>query len=118
MTVGLYYGLPFRTISASLANFIGVKRRFETKAYVNGVWILDDYAHHPTEIAATLSAAKEIGGHRVICAFQPHRYSRTKLLQDEFGAAFDSADKLYLQISIRQAKSRSKGLTADSFPGR
>ncbi len=92
---GLYCGLPFRTIERSLAGFVGVKRRFETKAYIDDVWILDDYAHHPTEIAATLSAAKEIGGHRVICAFQPHRYSRTKLLQDEFAAAFDSADKLY-----------------------
>lgn len=92
---GLYCGIPFRSIAKSLSEFIGVKRRFETKAYINDIWILDDYAHHPTEIEATLRAAKEIGGHRVICAFQPHRYSRTQLLQDEFASAFDSADKLY-----------------------
>lgn len=118
VTVGLYYGLPFRTISASLANFIGVKRRFETKAYVNGVWILDDYAHHPTEIAATLSAAKEIGGHRVICAFQPHRYSRTKLLQDEFGAAFDSADKLYFTDIYSAGEKPIKGVDGRLLPGK
>lgn len=95
VVTGLVCGIPFRTIAVSLANFIGVKRRFETKAYIQNVWILDDYAHHPTEIEATLRAAREIGGHRIICAFQPHRYSRTQLLQKEFAAAFDDADKLF-----------------------
>lgn len=95
VVTGLVCGIPFKTIARALADFVGVKRRFETKAYVKDVWILDDYAHHPTEIEATLRAAKEIGGHRVVCAFQPHRYSRTKLLQQEFAEAFADADTLY-----------------------
>ncbi len=113
---GLYFGLPFNTIARALAGFTGVKRRFETKAYINDVWILDDYAHHPTEIAATLSAAKEIGGHRVICAFQPHRYSRTKLLQDEFAAAFDCADKLYFTDIYSAGEAPIEGITGRLLP--
>lgn len=72
----------------ALGKFIGAKRRFETKGHVAGVWVVDDYAHHPTEIKATLKAAKELEKHRVICVFQPHRYSRTSLLKDEFATAF------------------------------
>lgn len=95
VVTGLYCGLTFKTIARALASFIGVKRRFETKGYVDEVWVLDDYAHHPTEIEATLKAAREIGGHRIICAFQPHRYSRTKLLKEEFAQAFGAADIVY-----------------------
>ncbi len=95
VVTALYCGISFETIAASLVEFKGVARRFETKGYIDDVWVIDDYAHHPTEIKATLRAAKEIGGHRVICAFQPHRYSRTKLLLDEFSLAFDDADGLY-----------------------
>ena len=95
VVTGLFCGISFDTIVKSLSEFVGVKRRFETKGYVQDIWVVDDYAHHPTEIKATLRAAKEIGGHRVICAFQPHRYTRTQLLQDEFAEAFDDADVLY-----------------------
>ena len=71
-------------ITKGLGKFIGAKRRFETKGHVAGVWVVDDYAHHPTEIKATLKAAKELEKHRVICVFQPHRFTRTSLLKDEF----------------------------------
>lgn len=90
----LYCGISFETIAKALASFTGVKRRFQTK-WRGDIWIVDDYAHHPSEIEATLKAAKESGNHRVICAFQPHRYSRTKLLKDEFAVAFSSADVLF-----------------------
>lgn len=115
---GLYCGLSFRTIEKALAGFAGVKRRFETKAYIEDVWILDDYAHHPTEIAATLGAAKEIGGHRVICAFQPHRYSRTKLLQDEFASAFDSADILFFTDIYSAGETPIEGVDGTLLPAR
>lgn len=116
VAVGLHCGIPFPVIADSLANFTGVKRRFETKAYVHDVWILDDYAHHPTEIAATLGAAREIGGHRIICAFQPHRYTRTKLLQDEFAVAFDSADQLYFTDIYAAGEAPIEGVTGQLIP--
>ncbi len=86
---------PEVSVSA-LKKFSGAKRRFETKGKENGVWIVDDYAHHPTEIMATLQAAKETGAKRIVCVFQPHRYSRTKLLYDEFCKCFTNCDKLIL----------------------
>ena len=94
ITLGYLEGMDFDYMQSQLSTFKGTKRRYAVKEVGNNVYV-DDYAHHPTEIEATLKAAKEIGGYRVICAFQPHRYSRTKLLQDEFAVAFDSADVLY-----------------------
>lgn len=91
----MHCGISFLDIAKSLSTFTGVKRRFQTKSKIDNVWIVDDYAHHPTEIQATLRAAKETGRHRIICAFQPHRYSRTQLLQNEFAEAFDDADVLF-----------------------
>ena len=95
VVAGLYCGISFNTIQQALSHFVGVKRRFETKSRENDLWVVDDYAHHPTEIEATLRAARETGDHRIICAFQPHRYSRTQLLQQEFAEAFDDADVLF-----------------------
>lgn len=96
IVTGLTMGVPFEKIAEGLAAFHGAKRRFQTKGRINGVWVVDDYAHHPTEIAATLKAAKETKPGRLICVFQPHRYSRTQLLHEEFGRAFASADLLIL----------------------
>ena len=87
-------GLPFNGIASALSHFHGAKRRFQTKGVVHDIWVVDDYAHHPTEINATLTAARDMGTHRVVCLFQPHRYTRTKLLLDKYGAAFKKADKL------------------------
>lgn len=89
-------GIAPDVIVAALAKFSGAKRRFETKGKENGIWVVDDYAHHPTEIAATLQAAKETGARRIVCVFQPHRYTRTKLLYDEFCNCFGNCDKLIL----------------------
>ena len=77
-----------------MSHFHGAKRRFQTKGFVGDVWVVDDYAHHPTEINATLTAARDMGTHRVVCLFQPHRYTRTKLLLEQYGSAFAKADKL------------------------
>jgi UDP-N-acetylmuramate--alanine ligase len=96
VAVGMQIGVNFEQIAAGLAAFYGAKRRFQTKGRVNGVWVVDDYAHHPTEIATTLIAARQTEPKRLICVFQPHRYTRTKLLQREFGTAFVSADILIL----------------------
>ncbi|HKM38963.1 MAG TPA: UDP-N-acetylmuramate--L-alanine ligase [bacterium] len=89
-------GVDFDVIRGALATFRGVQRRFQHLGTVNGVYVVDDYGHHPTEIAATLSAAKQGRFNRIICVFQPHRYSRTKFLHREFGTAFHEADLLII----------------------
>ena len=89
-------GMPFEKVAAAVAKFTGAKRRFERRYDGEGIAVVDDYAHHPTEIAATISAARTLGYQRVIAAFQPHRYSRTQALQKEFATAFRKADKLFL----------------------
>lgn len=89
-------GIAVEPILASLKKFGGAKRRFETKGKVNGVWIVDDYAHHPTEIGVTLKAALQTKPERLLCVFQPHRYTRTKLLFDEFCQCFKGCDELII----------------------
>src|SRR3989475_3672460 len=84
--------IPFDKITASLRKFEHARRRFEIKYASDRFLLVDDYAHHPTEIRATLRAAKSTGRKRVLTMFQPHRYSRTKALCQEFGSAFDDAD--------------------------
>jgi UDP-N-acetylmuramate--alanine ligase len=85
--------MDFADIARGLAEYRGVARRFELAGEESGVRVIDDYAHHPTEIQATLAAARGLGASgRVIALFQPHRYSRSKILAEEFGGAFDAAD--------------------------
>ncbi len=82
---------PYEAVR-SLENFGGVRRRFQLKGEKSGIRVLDDYAHHPTELSATLDAARSTSKGRVIAVFQPHRYSRTRRLSREFGEAFSAAD--------------------------
>jgi UDP-N-acetylmuramate--alanine ligase len=96
VAVGLEIGVPFDELAPGLAAFRGAERRFELKGEANGVRVVDDYGHHPTEIAAVLQAARVGHAGRVLVAFQPHRYSRTGQLQDEFGPALASADAIVL----------------------
>jgi len=96
IAVGLELGVPFENIAAGVAKFTGVFRRWEVKAEVKGITIVDDYAHHPTEIKATLAGAKSGWRRRVVCVFQPHLYSRTRDFYDEFGRSFFNADVLVL----------------------
>ncbi len=96
VVTGLQLGLTVAQMAEGLTMFNGAKRRFQTKGRVNDIWVVDDYAHHPTEIATTLAAARQTQPKRLICAFQPHRYSRTQLLQKEYGSCFQGCDVLVL----------------------
>ena len=87
-------GLDLAAAAAALSEFKGARRRFTHVGDVAGVTVVDDYGHHPTEVSVTLDAAKELDFKRIVCVFQPHRYSRTQALAAEFGHAFDSADVL------------------------
>ena len=94
--VSIVSGISIEDIKSGITKYTGVGRRFETKGTYNGALVVDDYAHHPTEIATTLKAARQTQPKRLICAFQPHRYSRTQLLQKEYGSCFKAADLLIL----------------------
>ncbi len=96
ITVGLRLKVPFAQIKAGIEKFTGVFRRWEIKAETAGVTVIDDYAHHPTEIKATLAGAKAGWRRRVVCVFQPHLYSRTRDFYDEFGRSFFNADVLVI----------------------
>jgi len=94
LAMGVELDIPFSNIRKALEEFTGVHRRFEVKSDVRGMLVVDDYAHHPTEIEATLRAARTGFNRRVVAVFQPHLYSRTKDFYQEFGQAFFDADVL------------------------
>lgn len=96
IVTGVSLGLSVSQMAEGLTMFNGAKRRFQTKGKVNDIWVVDDYAHHPTEIATTIKAARQTKPKRLVCAFQPHRYSRTQLLQKEYGSCFVGVDLLVL----------------------
>ena len=106
-------GVDFETAAAALASFSGVDRRFETKGEEAGVRVIDDYGHHPTEIRATLDAARAIhkGRGRLVVVFQPHRYSRTRDLFEDFVAAFGDADLLILTEIYAASEAPIPGIT-------
>lgn len=91
--VGLCLGMRFGLIAAGLRQFDGVQRRLQVRGEVNGVVVIEDYAHHPTEIAATLEAVRWVEPRRLVCVFQPHLYSRTKFLCDDFARVLGSVDQ-------------------------
>jgi UDP-N-acetylmuramate--alanine ligase len=86
--------VPFAKVKAGIEKFTGVFRRWEVKADIGDITVVDDYAHHPTEIKATLAGVKAGWRRRVVCVFQPHLYSRTRDFYDEFGRSFFNADVL------------------------
>ena len=88
--------ISFEHIQGALLGFGGTARRFELKGNLGGITIVDDYAHHPTEIAATLKAAKNYPHERVVCVFQPHTYTRTKAFLKDFAASLSHADIVVL----------------------
>jgi UDP-N-acetylmuramate--alanine ligase len=93
--VGLEVGVPFESIRAAIGEFSGIARRMEVRADVDGVLIVDDYGHHPAEIAATLAAAREWHPERrLVTLFQPHRFTRTRDLARDFGPALRAADRV------------------------
>ena len=107
--------IPPEAIIEALKKFSGARRRFETKGKTQGIWVVDDYAHHPTEIGATLHAAKESGAARVICVFQPHRYTRTKLLHQEFCRCFGDCDALLLLPIYAAGESPIPGVSSEEL---
>jgi UDP-N-acetylmuramate--alanine ligase len=114
--IGFEFGLDFNFIAGALRTFIGARRRFQIIGEFRNVLVVDDYAHHPTEIRATLSAAR-LGwpGKRVICVFQPHRYSRTLLLKDQFAAAFTDADKIIISDIYAASEKPIPGISGKSI---
>ncbi len=110
VAVGLELEVGFGHIAEAMTEFRGVGRRFETRAEVNGVRVIDDYGHHPTEIAATLAAAKQLGG-RVLVIFQPHRYSRTAALREEFGRCFGDADHVWVMDVYAAGETPIEGIS-------
>ena len=115
IATALEVGVSFAKIVEGLSTFHGAKRRFQTKGSVRNVFVVDDYAHHPTEIAATLKAARETKPHKLICIFQPHRYSRTQLLLNEFGNAFREADTLILTDVYSAGEEKISGVSGESI---
>lgn len=103
-------GADIEKSARGIETFKGTHRRFEKKGYLNGAVIIDDYAHHPTEIKATLKAATKLPHNKIICIFQPHTYSRTRTLWNEFVTAFDETDELII-THIYAAREKDDGVT-------
>ncbi|OGR40881.1 MAG: UDP-N-acetylmuramate--L-alanine ligase [Elusimicrobia bacterium GWA2_61_42] len=132
LAAGSYLGFEFEKLAKGLWNFSGVKRRMDRLGSAGGVDFVDDYGHHPTEVRATLDAARGLfAGRRLVVLFQPHRYSRTALLYKEFGKAFGGAARIFVapvyaagekplpgvdaSLILRQLK--KNGAPASAFPG-
>ena len=115
--VGLYLNVPAELIRQGLANFGGVGRRFDVKGTVNDITVIDDYGHHPTEIRATLEAARGCKFNRLLVLFQPHRYSRTQHLWDDFRLAFNLADVLVVTDIYAASESPIPGITSEALAG-
>jgi UDP-N-acetylmuramate--alanine ligase len=115
VAVGLELGVPFDRIAAALDGFRGAERRFEDHGEVRGVRVIEDYGHHPTEIAAVIGAARAALGRRLVVVFQPHRYSRTRRLLDRFGPALAGADEVVLTDIYAAGEDPMPGVTLEAL---
>ncbi len=113
--VGLYLSVPAELIRQGLEEFTGVGRRFDVKGIINGITLIDDYGHHPAEIRATLEAARGCKFERLLVLFQPHRYSRTQHLWDDFCSAFNQADELVLTDIYAASEHPVPGVTGEAL---
>ena len=118
IAVGTALDIPVEQIRTALDGFRGVDRRFQFKGAAAGVSVIDDYGHHPTEIRATLAAARQCGFRRVHVIFQPHRFTRTRDLMDEFSTAFADADTLCLLDIYPASEKPIEGITAEALASR
>jgi UDP-N-acetylmuramate--alanine ligase len=118
IAVAMELNIPFAQIQAGFKAFGGVGRRFQVKGEVRDIMVVDDYGHHPTEIRATLAAAKGGWDRRLVVVFQPHRYSRTKELFEDFVKAFYDADLLILTDIYPAGEKPIEGVTAELLAGR
>jgi UDP-N-acetylmuramate--alanine ligase len=116
LTVADHFGVAFNTARNALAEFRGAGRRFEVKGEARGVTVVDDYAHHPTEVKATLAAARRrFGGRPLWVMFQPHTYSRTRALLSDFAAAFADADHVIVVDIFRSRETPDPAISAEDI---
>src|SRR5580693_4435917 len=117
IAVGIGLDISVEQIRPALANFRGVDRRFQLRGAAAGVSVIDDYGHHPTEVRATLAAARQCGFRKIHVVFQPHRYTRTQLLMDEFASAFQDADTLFILDIYGASEPPIEGVTGETLAG-
>ncbi|MDP9267556.1 MAG: UDP-N-acetylmuramate--L-alanine ligase [Acidobacteriota bacterium] len=115
IAVGIGLEVPVAAIREALEKFRGVDRRFHSKGRAAGVTVIDDYGHHPTEIRATLAAARQCGFRRIHVIFQPHRYTRTQLLLDDFATAFGDADSVHVLDIYAASEQPIAGVTGEAL---
>jgi UDP-N-acetylmuramate--alanine ligase len=115
IALAMQVGVTFEAIQHALRSFRGAKRRFEIRHSGPQFTVVDDYGHHPSEIAATLATAKGLGAKRIVCLFQPHRYSRTQLLKKEFGAAFGEVEELFVTDILSCQRKPLPGVTGETI---
>jgi len=115
IALGLELGIDLKLIKNTLSNYKGAKRRLEVKFNESNIMLIDDYAHHPTEITATLLAVKNLKHNRIIAVFQPHRYTRTQLLLDEFAKSFGAADYVIITDIYPAGEAPIEGVSAGSI---
>ena len=118
VAIGHQLEIPAGKIAEGLRNFRGVDRRFQKRGEAHGITVVDDYGHHPTEIRATLEAARQCGFKRIHVVFQPHRYTRTRDLMDEFANAFTDADSVFVLPIYAASEEPIPGITADRLAHR
>jgi UDP-N-acetylmuramate--alanine ligase len=114
VAVGMEVGLSFDRVASGLKDFRGAERRFDVRGEPRGILVVDDYGHHPTEIAAVLAAARTLG-RRIVVAFQPHRYSRTASLMEAFGPSLAAADHIVLTDIYAAGEEPMAGVTLDTL---
>jgi UDP-N-acetylmuramate--alanine ligase len=115
IAVGVGLDVTVDSIRTALNDFRGVDRRFQLRGRVGGISVIDDYGHHPTEIKATLAAAKQCGFHKIHVVFQPHRYTRTRDLMHEFTTAFADADSLFLLDIYAASEQPIEGISGEAL---
>ena len=113
IAVGLELDIRLESIREAIAAYLGVDRRFQVRGQARGVTVIDDYGHHPTEVRATLAAARQCGFPKIHVVFQPHRYTRTQLLMDDFAKAFPDADSLVILDIYAASESPIEGITGE-----
>ena len=118
IAIGTQLEIAPQTMATALAEFRGVDRRFQLKGMARGVTVVDDYGHHPTEIRATLAAARDCGYRHIHVIFQPHRYTRTRDLMDEFATAFNDADSVELLDIYAASEEPIPGIDAEALTAR
>ena len=114
IAVGIGLDVSVEQIRDALVSFRGVDRRFQLRGEVDGIRVIDDYGHHPTEIKATLAAARQIAQGKLHVIFQPHRYSRTQMLLEDFGRAFGDADSVFVLDIYAASEKPIPGVTGET----